>query len=464
MHDALNRFFDPKDGRVTERLQAFLSDDGTLAGLLRRFVGTERSVLSETLARQVGESSPLFKLLDPNESEGLVGLLEDRIERALERSRGELGRALDPLHEEGAVGRFLKELKREIAKADDDRHGQLVLALAALNQNDENSLISTMRRESQAAHEALRRAVNPQVPGSPIATVCRTLEDTLQGRLASHEERLESLQREQQRFQADVQASVARIETRRHEQAKSVRRGAPFEDAVVEFVARSVPAGLCTVEATGSRPGLRSACKVGDVVVGFSQESAFAGCHLVIEAKCDKTYSSTKALDELEVAMANRGAQAALFVMARATAPAGFPPFARFGNRILVVWDPEDAVSDGLLHGAIVCALALAQRRKAVVDRGDIAALADVEHRLGHEIRRLEVIAKSAESIRKQAEKISDEVRKGRKKLATAVEKAKETLLALDVELRDEEAETGSPIIADALAPEVAVAEVEAAE
>ncbi|NOY92981.1 MAG: hypothetical protein GXP55_17495 [Deltaproteobacteria bacterium] len=452
MKQVLSRFFDPTDGQVTERLRAFLDDQGVLAKVLHQYVGADNSVLSEALARQVGETSPLFKLLSPTESEGLVQLLGVKVEQALDTNRAEVARALDPLEKSGAVGRFLTRLREDIESADEDRQQQLITALAALDQNDEGSLISALMRETRAAHDVLRRAMNPQLPDSPIAIVRRTLEEMLSERLGRHEKRLEAIQTEQRQFQTDLRSAVARIETRRDEQAKSTRGGGAFEDDVVAFVTSVVPAGLCTVEATGSRTGLRPNCKVGDVLVRFSEESAFCGCGFVIEAKRDKSYQVGRALEELETAMANRGAQTGLFVMASSTAPPDFPGFARFGSRLVVTWNPDDPVSDGLLHGAVVAGLALAQRKKTAADPGDINALADVEQRIFKEITRLEKIDKSATGIRTHADRISDEVRKARKELERVVGKAKATLRALDVELREEDVETASPIEVDAVA------------
>jgi hypothetical protein len=65
LHAVLGRFFDPNDGQVTERLRAFVDDQGVLAKLLQSYLGSDNSVLAQTLARQVGESSLLFKKLSP---------------------------------------------------------------------------------------------------------------------------------------------------------------------------------------------------------------------------------------------------------------------------------------------------------------------------------------------------------------------------------------------------------------
>ena len=76
---ALRKYFDPNAGQVSERLRAFVDDQGSLARLLDRYVGARNSVLAETLAKQVGEQSVLFKKLSPTDSEGLIKALEAQL-------------------------------------------------------------------------------------------------------------------------------------------------------------------------------------------------------------------------------------------------------------------------------------------------------------------------------------------------------------------------------------------------
>jgi len=80
-------------------------------------------------------------------------------------------RALDPLAEDGAVARFLRSLREEIKGADQDRQKQFSAALAALDANDETSLINRLVRETERARQAVLSAVNPDVPTSPMAIV-----------------------------------------------------------------------------------------------------------------------------------------------------------------------------------------------------------------------------------------------------------------------------------------------------
>jgi hypothetical protein len=144
----LAKYFDPTDGQVSQRLEAFVADQGALAQLLGRHLGPQNSMLAETLARQVGERSELFRKLSPTESDGLVKVLEGQLREVMSQGHGELVKALDPLAEDGAVARFLRSLREELKSADEDRAGQLAKAMAALDANDENSLLSRLVRET----------------------------------------------------------------------------------------------------------------------------------------------------------------------------------------------------------------------------------------------------------------------------------------------------------------------------
>ena len=171
----LGKYFDPNDGQVEQRLRAFIDDRGVLSRLLEKYLAPQNSVLAETLARQVGDQSPLFKRLSPTESDGLIKVLEAKLLQVMESGHAELERALDPLSEDGAVARFLRSLREELENANEDRSKQLNAALSALDANDENSLICRLMRETQLARQALLHAVNPDAPESPMAIMKQTL-------------------------------------------------------------------------------------------------------------------------------------------------------------------------------------------------------------------------------------------------------------------------------------------------
>jgi hypothetical protein len=442
----LGRFFDPKDGQVMQRLSAFVDDQGVLARLLQRYLSPDNGVLAQTLARQVGETSPLFKKLSPTESNGLVQVLENQLRRVMADEHTEMVRALDPLAEDGAVARFLKSLRRELESSDEDRAKQLQSALAALNANDENSLLSQLVRESNRARQVLLNAVNPEAPDSPMAIMKTTLTALLKEHASTQSALLTQQTERQQKFETEIRDALARLETKRTIDQTTPRGGLDFEDAVVAFVAAAVQGAPCVVEASGNAPGAISRCKKGDLVVRFTAESAFSGTAVVFEAKRDSSYTTQKALEELDVARKNRDASAGVFIMAKSHAPDTFPRFARFGNNVLAVWDEQDPSSAPYLHAAVLLGLGLVTRSKTVGDAGDIAAIHDLESRIEDELNRLGKMEKHNESIKKSADNISEEIRKAHKALDLMLRNAKSTLRAMNIELTEEAAERASPI------------------
>lgn len=445
MSAAMARFFDPQDGQLPQRLSAFLGDHGVLARVLDKYLAPQSGVLSQVLARQVGESSPLFRKLSPTDSEGLVKVLEKQLGTVMHTGHGELVRALDPLAEDGAVARFLRSLREELDDADDDRAKQLSAALSALDANDENSLLSRLMRETERARQEVLTAVNPDAPGSPFAMLKASLTKLLVDQASAQQETAKQQAARQIEFEKDLRESLARIETKRNQDLKSTRGGFDFEDAVIGFVAAATQGGPYVLEVTGAVAGV-GRCKKGDAVLRFTAESAFAGAGVVFEAKRDASYTAQRALDELDAARKNRDAVAGVFIMARSHASDAFPRFARFGNNVLVTWDDEDLAASAYLHAAVLLGLALATRSQSVGDEADIAALRDIETRIEGELKRLDRMEKHSESIRKHVDGLGDEIRKGHKALDRLLRHAQSTLRALNIELSEETLERSSPI------------------
>jgi hypothetical protein len=429
----LSRFFDPKDGSVTQRLTAFVDDQGVLAQLLERHLGPKNSMLAESLARQVGETSPLLKTLSPTESGGLVKVLESRLRGVMGEGHAELVRALDPLAEDGAVARFLRSLREELKGADQDRQKQISAALAALDANDEGSLLSRLVRETHAVREEVLAAVNPDSPGSAMSSLRASLTGILQEQAISQTALAKQHQDRQAGFEKEVREALARIETKRTQDQKTTRGGFDFEDAVASFVRETTEGAPCIFEATGASAGV-GRCKKGDAVLRFTEESAFAGAGVVFEAKRDAAYTTQKALDELDEARKNRNAVAGVFVMARSHASDLFPRFGRYGSNVLVVWDDQDPASDAYLHAAVLLGMSLVTRTRTTGDEGDITALRDVESRIEDELTRLERMEKHSESIRKHVDGMGEEIRKSSKALNTLLRKAQSSLRALNEE------------------------------
>lgn len=443
VHAELSRFLDPESGHLDGRLRQLTSEGGTLPSLLQQHLGPEHSVLVQTLVKHVGEQSPLFKKLSPTDSEGILHLMGERLEQALEAHSHAFQRALDPQHEGGAIAAFMRRLQEELKRTEDDQAEQLKVALAALDTTKDDSLLNQLRRDATQAREQLLQAINPAAEGSPLAIIHRSLSDRLERHAKSQQEQLEEARKLSAEFQRDVRAAVERIEVRRKDDLRSSGGGRAYEDAVLYFVQSAIGATEYVVENVGSKVGLRPSCKTGDAVIHFPREHAFHDARVVLEAKHDKTYTVSAALAELEEARANRDAGAGVFVMAKSHACAGFPTFSRYGKDVLVVWDPENPTSDAYLHAAVSLGLALSVRHRTNAAEGDLRALQNVEQRIAKEVERLQTIQEASEKIRKQVDVIEREATTGVKKLEKLLVDARQTLLALKVELREDDVERG---------------------
>jgi hypothetical protein len=446
MSSILARFFDPQDGQVSQRLSAFVDDQGVLARLLDRYLSPQNSVLAQALARQVGESSPLFRKLSPTDSEGLVKILEAQLRLVMAEGHADIVRALDPLAEDGAVARFLRSLREELKGADEDRARQLATALAALDANDEGSLLSRLVRETHQARLDVLNAVNPEAAQSPLAILKSSLTTLLKEQGAQQLETARQQQARQAEFETQVREALARLETRRALDAQSTRGGFDFEGAVMRFLERAIQGAPCCLDVTGLTVGQVDRCKKGDAVLRFTEESVFAGAGVVFEAKREGGYTAQRALNELDVARKNRNAVAGVLVLARSHAPEGFPRFARYGSNVLMTWDDQDPATDPYLHAAVLLGMALVTRAKLLGDVGDIAALRDVEDRIEGELGRLEKMEKYNDGIKRSSDGLGEEIRKARKALDLLLRKAQSTLRALNIELQEEAVERGSPI------------------
>jgi hypothetical protein len=443
----LTRYFDPNDGQVSTRLADFVSDEGSLARFLSGFLSPQNSILAQSMSKHVGDSSPLFRKLSSTDADGVVKQIEGQINIALESGRAELVRALDPLEQDGAVARFLRQLREELKTADQGFSQQLEVALAALDANNEESLLSRLVRETNRARESVMRAVNPDIADSPLAMMKSSLERLLNDHARSNEEKMREQREHQLSFERDVREALIRLETRRSTTQTTPRGGLDFEDSAIAVISATLRGVPCTVDRTGNTVGILPRCKVGDCVVRFTAESAFHGSATVFEAKHDASYTVTDALREIEEARKNRNASTGVFIMAKSHATADFPTFGRYGNDVLMVWDETDSASLPFLQAAILLGVGLVTRHKTVTDEGDLSALRDAEARLSAEIERLGKMEKNVDSIRRHSDSLSDELRKGQSALSLVVRNAQSTLRALSAEVSDERAERASPIL-----------------
>lgn len=215
---------------------------------------------------------------------------------------------------------------------------------------------------------AMRGLLDPENDESPLAGWRREIVRAVERQGKALEDAIDGL-REQLRLDEAVAAEAAR----------GTQKGRDFESDVVDAVTEIVRHLQDVPEHTGDVVG-SAGTKVGDVVVTVSPaQTPGRTVRYVLEAK-DRRMTLKGALDELDRALANRDADAAVMVFAgRAVCPVD-EPFQWFDARAVVVLDRE-TLDPHALRLACLWARWTACRESAEavegIDTARIAALID---------------------------------------------------------------------------------------
>jgi hypothetical protein len=438
----LTQYFDPKTGLVPQRLQSLVQKDGELERVLQNHLGPEESLLARTLAEKLGEHSPIFRLLSPDQSDGLLGKVREILENALTRQRQTVLTEFS-LNEPGsALSRLLERITSTNGELTRNVREQIDGVVKEFSLDQPSSALSRLVAKVDAAQRSIAEQFSADNDGSVLNRIGRLLKDTgeqINRNLTMDDERsalfrlkrellgvIESLDRKNGEFHAEVRSAVAALHARKQEEGRSTRHGAGFEEKLGEFLAREAARAGDLHQAVGTVPGLIPNRKFGDYVIELGAESAAAGARIVWECKENRQYSARDALCELEQARKNRSAQLGVFVFSRKTAPETQPPFFRQGPDILVVWDAEDpsAGADAFVKAAYSVARALAVReRKESLKKGIVIeelerAVRAIEKQVGW----LDDFRSTGERLKRDGSNLSDRAERMKSELLKQVE------------------------------------------
>ena len=421
--NSLREYFDPEDGRFSERVERLVGPEGELERVMRAELDGEDSQLAKTLLQHFGESSPLMKTLSPTESQGLLMTLRRTVEAELATQRERLLREFS-LDEEGSA---LRRLVTELT----ENHGELSTALQTkidgvmkeFSLHEEGSALKRLCDNVDEAQQKIRAEFSLDNEQSALKRLKVELLDILRQQTETSA-----------KFQEEVKVALGQLVAKRGAEARSTARGHTFEQAVLEFLHHDAQGRGDIAEFSGDTTGQIKNCKVGDVVIQLGPESAAPHARIVVEAKEKQGYSLSKARQELDLARKNRGADFGIFVYSQDVAPGDMRPLMRYGNDIVVTWDARDATSDVIFLAALEIARALSVRRHAsspsqTADFASIdESILDIEKRTGN----LDEVRKSAETIKSAAERIIDRARIDKKELEKQVQVLRETMQKLE--------------------------------
>ncbi len=259
--------------------------------------------------------------------------------------------------------------------------------------------LAKLRGSIKESEEAARNAERALAQREFLEKLTQAQEELNKSRTLLLEEQMRVRELDAQRL--SLNSELDKLRGSRMERAVSPSGGFDFERAVGEKLRERILAYNDIFESVGETVGLVARSKIGDHVQVIGPDSRAAGVKVVYECKRDNAYSLRRALEELDAARKNRGAEIGVLIVAASTLRENprlqseyQRALSRFENDIVVVWDAEDERSSVCLDAAIGLARALAVRSKAVDKPG-----ADVDW---------DAVSKAFNSIEKQFDYWSD--------------------------------------------------------
>jgi hypothetical protein len=421
-HERLNHtlkdYFDPKDGRFSQRVESLTADNGDLARLLAGSLEGDGSRLAQTLMSHIGPSSPIMKHLSPDQSQGLIAVLKANVEAQLGQQRDHLLKEFSLDNAEGALCRLVKELNAKHGDLSTALQGKIDVVVKEFSLNEENSALSRLVRNVDQAQRTITNEFSLDNERSALRRLKSELTTILEAHVKTNCE-----------FQEEVKVALGKLVTKREVEARGTQHGGVFQEAVFTFLDQDAQRRGDVAEFTADSTGLIKNCKVGDVVIHLGPECAAAGARIVVEAKEEARYSIRTAHAEIERARNNRDAQQGIFVFSRQSAPL-MEPLVRYGADVIVVWDAEDPQTDAYLRAAVEISRALCVRchqasERLAIDFGPIdRAINEIEKKA----KNLDQVNNWATTIRSNSDKIIDRVRIDREAFEKEVSTLREAM------------------------------------
>jgi hypothetical protein len=422
LHGTLKSYFDPTDGRFTERVERLVRQDGELERVMRTQIENNQRAVAEVLTEFIGEDSALLKLLTPDESNRFLAGLKQSLEATLSGQSAQILCEFSLDNPDSALVRLVRELKERHGELSSDLAKQIETVVSEFSLDDDNSALSRLVRRVELAHKQISNEFSLDAENSALARLKREL----LGVLDVHH-------RQNELFQTQVQTALEAMRVRKAEAARSTKHGRSFEEEGFRVVQMLSEQAGDIAEYVGATPGLIPRSKVGDCVVSLGPDSAASGQSIVLEFKESTGYTLRSTLEEIETARKNRGAEVGLFVHSRRTAPAGTREFTRYGNDILVIWDAEDEATDIILRAGLAVATAIAVRARAEAE-GAALELSEMEsaiRTIEKQCDKFDVIRTKCNTIKSSADAIVDAADIGQREILKQIAELAEHLSAL---------------------------------
>ena len=221
---------------------------------------------------------------------------------------------------------------------------------------------------------------------------------------------------------------------------KSTLKGDKIEDTLLLNLENLFPGNDLTFNKLTNTTGAIKQSKKGDVILRFGTDHALHGCPIIYEMKSDTSFclegdnQKTSATDYLEEAMVNRRCKVGIFVMDKTTAQKFPRDLTVAGDKIFVVWDPEDPRTDWLLTTATYIAIGRNKPPEDVIDPKDREAIGKVTKQLIAEATRYGKMSTQIGKIQTNADDLSEQIRIGGDGIKRCIKHAETTLKVLEMD------------------------------
>ncbi len=405
---SLKEYFDPKDGRFSERVERLVSKDGDLENVLRAQVAGDGSALVKTLSDHMGPASPIMQAIDPTAEKGIARHLARAVEETAAQQREAILKQFSLDNPDGALTRTLRELSEQHGAAGEALEKKVEMVVSEFSLDKPDSALSNLVRRVDQAQRLISDEFSLDKDGSALFRMRKEMLDQIEGLAKNNRE-----------FQTDVMARLAEMAARKAESLRSTTHGLAFEEALISFLKSETQAQGDIAVATGATTGLIKHNKKGDCVIELGPDHVAAGAKIVVEAKESASYDLAKARQEIDEARKNRGAGVGLFVFSARTAPEGLDPLARYGEDVFVVWDEADQQSDFILKAGLSLTRALAAKSRVhdAREAADFNAIEMAIRAIEKQAGQAEQMIKLAQTVSNNGQKLEDGLGKVRKEV-----------------------------------------------
>jgi len=310
---------------------------------------------------------------------------------------------------ETRVAAAVDEIARTTSGLLDEEDGALTGTLAAFRDNfdrllgdtfDADSKVSVIAKIEALVLSTMKGLITPEIDDSPIGRLKKELVDTVQREVSDVAD-------EVRRVTEHLGIADATADAYEHTTAK----GFDYEDLVDESVGALAAAYGDRAEGTGTEQG-SSASKVGDEVVTLNRDDTHGiEARFTLEVK-NRPLNMRKTMAELDEALANREALAAIAVFRSQDLAPTPVPFSYNDDKAIVVFDPDDG-DDSALRLAYMWARWTVRRQLATTEQEgiDLERVAGLLEDASRALERATAIKRFHTQAQKNIDQASDQVR-----------------------------------------------------